>query len=265
MNNNSWKIIINEIKKCRLKLNSDKVVKCLKKVFSETNDGMAAYALGEELEKKGDYEESEKYYERAESLFPLEKYKAKARASLIKIRNRISGSEQKTTKKTDAYDLLPGIILSELDQKETLFIVSCSKRKIWDSSYSAPIYVPARYAYKGDSFVNFLNWLEQNELEKKGFFWMILSGKYGFVEPWHPISKYDINLNETDSYSISTESLINQIYQKRWWKHKDGIEKELKLADFYHIICINCHFQYKNKIKSCFHHAQIEFHDTHIR
>lgn len=264
MKNSSWQIIINKIKQCRSDINSEKVIKCLQKLFSKTNDGMVAYALGEELEKKGDYEEAEKYYEIAESLFPLAKYKAKASASLKKIRNKISESEQKTTKKTDDIDLLPEIVLSELDQKETLFIVSCSKRKIWDSNYSAPIYVPARFAYKGKSFINFLNWSEQNESEKKGFFWMILSGKYGFIEPWHPIAKYDINLNETDSYSISTESLINQTYQTRWWRHKDGVEKELKLADFSHIICINCHYQYKNKIKSSFHHAQIEFHDIQI-
>jgi len=94
---------------------------------------------------------------------------------------------------------------------------------------------------------------------------MILSGKYGFVEPWHPISRYDININDSSSYSISTESLINQIYQTRWWKVNSGSEREIILSNFRHIICINCSDQYANKIKSCFHHAKIEFHDAIVR
>ena len=78
--------------------------------------------------------------------------------------------------------------------QNTLIVVSCTKTKVWDIDPTAPDFVPAKCAYKGRKFLKFLRWVEEKKIEKQGFFWVILSGKYGFIEPWHPISRYDVHI-----------------------------------------------------------------------
>lgn len=56
--------------------------------------------------------------------------------------------------------------------------------------------------------------------------WVILSAKYGFLEPDHPIADYDVTFGRPSSGPISLESLRAQVlYQRRW---KDGC----RLRDF---------------------------------
>ena len=66
--------------------------------------------------------------------------------------------------------------ISKFDPESTLFIVSCTYKKIWDCDSGVPDFVPARYAYRGNRFLKFLKWMEENKVEEKGFFWVILSG-----------------------------------------------------------------------------------------
>lgn len=149
--------------------------------------------------------------------------------------------------------------LSKFDPSKTLFIVSCTYNKIWKNDRTAPDFIPARYAYKGKKFLKFLKWTEENEIERKGFFWVILSGKYGFIEPWHPISRYDINIANPTDYPISDKTLRNQVKQKRWWRDQTGKLVTKKLADFQDIIGVNCNSTYREKIKVCFCGAEIRY------
>ena len=149
------------------------------------------------------------------------------------------------------------IDISEFDPKETLFIVSCSAKKIWQYDPTAPDFVPAKYAYKGRKFRSFLRWAEKEKIEQKGFSWVILSGKYGFIEPWHPISRYNVKLSCKSSYPISVETLKNQVYQKRWWRKQNGQLNEIRLGDFKNIIAVNCNKEYLCRIRECFPNAKI--------
>jgi hypothetical protein len=144
------------------------------------------------------------------------------------------------------------IDLSSYDPKETLFVVGCTKSKVWDDDPTAPDFVPAKYAYRGKDFLCFLRWAEKNEIEKKGFRWVILSGKYGFIEPWHPISRYDVKLGDPNYKPISDDSLKKQVEQKRWWRDVNGQLEEIQLTVFTKIIAVNCNEEYVNKIKHCF-------------
>jgi len=150
------------------------------------------------------------------------------------------------------------IDISELVPGETLFIVSCSAKKIWQYDPSAPDFVPAKYAYRGRKFIKFLRWAEEKNIECKGFYWVILSGKYGFIEPWHPISRYDVKLGCEKYYPISDETLKNQVLQKRWWRNPDGRLNEIRLIEFKNIIAVNCNEKYLCKIKECFPNAKIK-------
>lgn len=79
------------------------------------------------------------------------------------------------------------------------------------------------YAYKGE---HFLNWLKKKDTLNFPFRWVILSAKYGFIEPNHPISNYDVTFDDKSTGPISIETLKNQAnYQVRWSDNK-------KLSDF---------------------------------
>jgi hypothetical protein len=253
----NWSEINKEIKKCKQLPNPEDVIKCLLKLYEETEDGWVASNIGEEYEKIGNIDNLRKaleYYEKAEGLLPLPRYKNLVREKINNIRNRIK--DETTVFKTSEEKSLEGIDISSLNPSETLFVVPCTKTKIWDIDKLAPDYVPAKNAYRGEYFEKFLEWLENNEIEKEGFNWIILSGKYGFIEPEHPISRYDVYLGGDDS--ISDTSLKNQIRQKRWWRDRNGKIKEITLENFKYIICVNCSRVYLEKIEKCFTPAKIE-------
>lgn len=153
------------------------------------------------------------------------------------------------------------IDLSALNPLNTLFIVSCTQKKIWDFIPAAPDYVPARYVYKGKKFIKFLRWVEDNEIERQGFFWVIISGKYGLIEPWHPISRHDVNFIDPDSGPVSDETLERQIRQKRWWRDKNGGVLELSIADFPVIMFVNCSAKYLERLKPSFPAREFQFID----
>jgi len=258
MKGNPWKFINEKIKNCCRLQNTEKVIKCLKELFQTTNDGMVAYALGEEYEKLGSFAVAIRYYELAETLFPLPNYKAQAREGINRLINKMNLKKGVSDIKEETLEEVIDRGLSELVPSDTLLIVSCTRKKIWDYDYTAPDFVPARYVYKGTGFIKFLSWLENDEIELKGFFWIILSGKYGFIEPWHPISRYDVNLNDLDSYPISDETLKNQVKQKRWWRNKSGELIEVRIMDFHNLIWINLSGKYGEKVMMCLPEAKVK-------
>lgn len=241
----SWKSINQEIRRCRRIPDINERIACLKELFREKQDGMVALALGEELEANGELEEALKYFEEAERLFPLPAYKERARVAALRIRDKIL----KERRKIEGIEAPPTpeitkINLDEHDPQTTLIVVACTKTKIWDLDENAPEFVPARMAYQGDSFRKFLRWAEDNGLEQKGFKWIILSAKYGYIEPWHPISNYNVTFDDEATGPISDETLYRQVmYQTRW----SGIS----LKSFKRIICFGSKF-YVDKVRKSF-------------
>jgi hypothetical protein len=71
-----------KIKDCRQLASSTKVIDCLEELFLSTNDGLVAYEIGHEYEKKGKNQDAVAYYERAEALFKQAIYKNMARAAI---------------------------------------------------------------------------------------------------------------------------------------------------------------------------------------
>jgi len=246
----NWKIINKKIKECQQLLVHEKVIDCLLDLFQQTNDGWVAFNIGQEYEKINKLEDALEYYQKAEELLPLSNYKERARVAIRRVRNKLKEKKTTETAEEKLIESLPDI--SKLDPSNTLFIVSCTRDKIWNYDPTAPDFVPAKCAYKGRKFLKFLRWAEENEIEKKGFYWVILSGKYGFIDPWHPISKYNVNISDPNHYPVSDDTLRNQVNQQRWRRNKDGTLVKIKLADFKNIICINCSSTYLNKIKMCF-------------
>lgn len=97
--------------------------------------------------------------------------------------------------------------------RDTLIVVSCTRKKIWDEDPSASLYVPARKAYRGRTVTD---WIGKCELKPSSCPWVILSAKYGFIEPDHPIGDYDVTFSRPETGPISDESLRGQVlYQRR--------------------------------------------------
>ncbi len=143
-----------------------------------------------------------------------------------------------------------GINLENYSPETTLFVVSCTKTKIWKTNPHAPNYVPALYAYCGKPFLSFLKWANESNLETKGFKWIILSAKYGYIEPWHPISNYNVTFNDERTGPISDETLYRQVmFQKRW--------DNIPLKDFKTIVCLG-NETYQEKIRKSFRDLNVQ-------
>lgn len=93
---------------------------------------------------------------------------------------------------------------------ESLCIVSCGKKKIWDKNPNAGP-TEAKSVYIGPFVKKCREYAEKFYL----YNWMILSAKYGFLEPTDtvPIS-YDVCFHDKKSNSISIEDLKKQINEK---------------------------------------------------
>jgi len=243
---------IERMKECQRIKEPEKVISCLIELFSQTNDGWVAFNIGLEYEKIDRLEEALDFYQKAEELMPLPDYRENARQAISRIKTRLI--------ETGKAEYVEGATISLAEilmfiPTETLLIIPCTSEKVWQVDPTAPDFVPARYAYRGKKFRDFVIWAEENQLEKKGFFWLILSGKYGFVEPWAPISRYNISLSDQRDLSISDETLKNQVKQKRWWRAGPESLVEKRIADYKSVILINCRNSHKDRIKEAFPEA----------
>jgi hypothetical protein len=169
-------------------------IRGLRALFDEHRDGMVALALGQEL-KGHDPREAIEWYRRAETLFPKPQYKKEARTARERLELNLAPGASPARS--------PSPVVSVVTK--TVFVVACSKSKIWDTDPLAPPFVPARYAYRGERF---LEW--RNRLEASGAMWLILSARYGFIEPDQPISNYDVTFSDAGTGPLSSESLRGQ-------------------------------------------------------
>jgi len=93
-----------------------------------------------------------------------------------------------------------------------LVIVPCGKSKIWDKKPEVSN-VKARDVYTGAPFK-----VNREYAESFGFDWVILSAKYGFLEPDQIIpEKYNITFNDPSTNPISFEELKRQV--ERGYSH----------------------------------------------
>ena len=91
-----------------------------------------------------------------------------------------------------------------------LVIVPCGQMKIWDDT---PMAGPtaAQNAYTGPYFD-----INRKFAEKFGEAWMILSAKYGFIEPTFQIPEpYNVTFKFKKTGPISTDQLHEQVRQRQ--------------------------------------------------
>jgi hypothetical protein len=164
-------------------------------------------------------------------LFPREEWKEKARVA----RSRFEGG--KTT--------------AELRQAgDTLFVVQCTKNKIWTNPSENREFVPAKEAYTGgrdEPYAEFVDGLRKQVLQD--VHWLYLSAKYGFIEPNHPISNYDVTFSDPATGPISHETLANQVMSQ--WRWKDRV----RLATFGRVVVCGGPV-YLNRVKCVFSSTQ---------
>ena len=246
------KTTIERMKECQRIKEPEKIISCLIELFSQTNDGWVAFNIGLEYEKINRLEEALDFYQKAEELMPLPDYRENARQAIRRIKTRLIEAGKAEYVEGATISLAEILMFAPT---ETLLIIPCTSEKVWQVDPTAPDFVPARYAYRGKKFRDFVIWAEENQLEKKGFFWLILSGKYGFLEPWAPISRYNISLSDQRDLSISDETLKNQVKQKRWWRTGPDSLAEKRIADYQSVILINCRDSHKDRIKEAFPEA----------
>lgn len=211
----NWRDINELIKRCRALPNRDDVLSCLLELYRQTGDGMVAHAIGQEYESRGAYGDAERWYNEAYSRFPLPQFKQKALADIERVRSKCEPRAAAGGLGSNLPDL------GGMEPAETLLIVACTKTKIWEIDPEAPPYVPARYAYCGEGFKAFTRWLEEGGIESRGFRWLILSARYGYIDPWHPVEDYDVTFSDPQTGPISDETLYSQVmFQARWRDRK---------------------------------------------
>jgi hypothetical protein len=202
-------------------------------LFQETQDGWVALRLARELKSLAKLDQALQFAALAEHLLPLPSRKEEARQEIDAIKSLAQRSESPR-------------------ESELLIVVGCSRTKIWDIQQNTPPYVAAKDAYVGEYFKE---WLEKSiwnqRLNERSWRWIILSGKYGFIEPEHPISDYDVNLLEAVHGPISRESLIGQANRQTRWPDC------LHLCDFKEIV-VHASTGYVQVVREIFPHKNVK-------
>jgi|Deesub1362A_J573_1020465.scaffolds.fasta_scaffold00057_96 hypothetical protein len=92
----------------------------------------------------------------------------------------------------------------------TLVIISCGAKKIWDL---APDSGPTK---AGDAYQGIFFRLNKEYAIRFGDKWMILSAKYGFIEPEFVIHEnYNATFSDPKTNPIGIEKLKNQVLEKK--------------------------------------------------
>ena len=240
----SWAPINVRIRRCKSLPDPQTRLDCLKRLYEETNDGMAAYALGQERERQNALAEASDYYIAAKKRFPLSEWRQNAAEAIRRVESKLGQDMSlETTEKAET--------------PEVLVVVCCTKKKIWNEISYPPgrFYVPAQFAYRGPEFQR---WMTEDRFVAgriaEGFRWVILSAKYGFIEPLHPIGNYDVAFEDERGQPlngpITEESLHAQATeQTRQWE--DGFEA--KLSDFKKVVLHgNCRRKYAEYVTRIF-------------
>ena len=96
----------------------------------------------------------------------------------------------------------------------TLVIVPCGKAKVWDRRPGAGP-TPARDAYVSPFFQ-----LNRRYAEAVGARWVILSAKYGYLDPRDPVDgPYDVTFKRSETLPVTAEHLARQVRTMRLLDH----------------------------------------------
>ena len=90
--------------------------------------------------------------------------------------------------------------------QEEAFIISCTKKKIWDVNPNAPKKVKAKDAYIGNLFK-----LAKELVTKLNASWWIISAKYGILAPNEEIENYNIHIKQS---KLTPEIIKKQLIEK---------------------------------------------------
>jgi N-glycosylase/DNA lyase len=218
----SWREINEAIARCR---RTNDPASCLAALFERSRDGHVAAALAEEYERLGKIEDARRWFTEATHLYPKAEFKARAQSAL----RRLGPSAQPTSSATTTA------------QGPVLHIIECSRRKIWSAgALSTPRFVPAKQAYLGDAITS---WLADPRASKER--WLILSARYGFIDPDQPIENYDVTFKLPSTGPISNDALEAQVrYQVRW---SDAVP----IRQFTRVV-VHGHNDYFDRVRSAF-------------
>lgn len=102
--------------------------------------------------------------------------------------------------------------------RDLLVIVPCGQKKLWDRNPKAGP-TPAKDVYTGSPFK--VNRAYAERFAKK---WVVLSAKYGFIEPDFPIpGPYNVTFKRKSSGPVATTMLTEQIRKLRLNQFSDVI------------------------------------------
>jgi hypothetical protein len=240
----SWDPINERIRRCQNLPDRQARLDCLKGLYEETNDGNAAYVLGQEFERQNTLGKALDYYIAAQKKFPLPQWKQKAAEAIRRVESKLGQHGRKET-------------AEKTETPEVLVVVCCTEKKIWNEVSYPPgrFYVPAMFAYRGPEFQR---WMTEDRFVAgkiaEGFRWVILSAKYGFIKPSHPIGAYDVAFEDKNGQPLngpmSEETLRAQATeQPRQWE--DGFET--KLSDIKKVVLYgNCRRKYAEYVTRIF-------------
>lgn len=92
-----------------------------------------------------------------------------------------------------------------------LHVVACSKAKIWDKNPKEKLSLPARDVYQGGFFKQAIGYIKDRKrymgMEPR---WIILSAKYGFIEPDFKIENYNVSFNNKKDECVTQNKLEYQ-------------------------------------------------------
>jgi hypothetical protein len=126
--------------------------------------------------------------------------------------------------------------------KDLLVIIPCGAGKIWDKSPAHPS-CPAKDVYTGSPFK-----VNKQYAEMFAEKWVILSAKYGYIEPTFVISgNYDVTFKDLKTNPVTVTTLKQQIRDK-------GLDSYSSIIGLGGI-------EYRNRIQQSFspYHKQIQF------
>ena len=108
--------------------------------------------------------------------------------------------------------------LAAFDENRLLNIVACSRAKIWKGNPGEKETYPARTVYRGGMFKQAIQcFAEFGKRTGREPFWLILSAKYGLIEPDREISDYNISFSVSSDAgrTVSGETLRSQWRERR--------------------------------------------------
>ena len=208
-------------------------------------DGMIHFQWAEAYAAIQEYELAVTHYQKAETYFPKQEYKQQAMTGARRCGKRLGDAcaDSRRTAESSAVS-----VPDAADNVPDLHVIPCTCHKVWDDAGAKP-YVPAQEAYTGTGMDRWSADSRRNTVR-----WMILSAKYGLIEPEHPIGKYDVTFKDPRTGPISQETLTAQaLYQRRW-----GDSVPLSCFKRIHVVCGGGESKdYCGRIRVAFAHAVV--------